>query len=42
MSTFIQLVGAAAITTGAALFSPITGLIVGGVFLILIGLAVSK
>jgi len=42
MSTIIQLTGAVAITTGAFLFSPIAGLIVGGVFLILIGLAVTK
>jgi hypothetical protein len=42
MSTFIQLAGAVAITAGAFLLSPIAGLIVGGAFLILIGLAVSK
>lgn len=42
MSTIIQLAGAVAITAGATLLSPIAGLIVGGVFLILIGLAVSK
>jgi hypothetical protein len=42
MSTIIQLAGAVAITAGAVLISPIAGLIVGGVFLILIGLAVTK
>jgi hypothetical protein len=42
MSTILQLAGAVAITAGATLFSPIVGLVVGGVFLILIGLAVSK
>ena len=42
MSTIIQLTGAVAITAGATLISPIAGLIVGGVFLILIGLAVTK
>lgn len=42
MSTIIQLTGAAAITAGATLITPVAGLIVGGVFLILIGLAVSK
>ena len=42
MSTIIQLAGAVAITAGAALITPIAGLIVGGVFLILIGLAVTK
>lgn len=42
MSTVLQVAGAAAITAGAVLFSPILGLIVGGIFLILIGLAVVK
>ncbi len=42
MSTILQLAGAVAITAGAALFSPILGLVVGGAFLILVGLAVSK
>ncbi len=42
MSTIIQLVGAVAITAGAAIIFPPAGLIVGGVFAILIGLAVTK
>ena len=42
MSTIIQLAGAISITAGAFIISPIAGLIVGGVFLILIGLAVTK
>lgn len=42
MSTILQVAGATAITAGALLLSPVVGLIVGGVFLILIGLAVTK
>lgn len=42
MSTVLQLAGVVAITTGTALLWPFAGLIVGGIFLVLIGLAVSK
>ena len=42
MSTVLQIAGATAITAGAFMVNPIAGLIVGGVFLILIGLAVTK
>ena len=42
MSTIIQLAGAVSITAGAFIVAPVAGLIVGGVFLILIGLAVSN
>lgn len=42
MSTVLQLVGAVAITAGATLIFPPAGLIVGGLFALLIGLAVSK
>jgi hypothetical protein len=42
MSTFLQVAGAVAITAGAVLLSPIIGLVVAGIFLVLIGLAVSK
>lgn len=42
MSTILQVAGAIAITTGAALIFPPLGFIVGGVLAILIGLAVSK
>jgi len=42
MSTVLQILGAVAITAGAALIFPPAGLIVGGGFAILIGLAVTK
>jgi hypothetical protein len=42
MSTFFQILGAVAITAGATLIFVPAGLIVGGGFLILIGLAVSN
>lgn len=42
MSTVLQLAGAVAITAGAAIIFPAAGLLVGGAFLILIGLAVTK
>lgn len=42
MSTVFQLVGAALIVAGVALFSIPAGLIVAGVFGLLIGLAVRK
>jgi len=40
MSTVLQVAGAAFITAGATLLSIPAGLIVGGVFAILIGLAI--
>jgi hypothetical protein len=42
MSTVLQILGAVAVTAGAALIFPPAGLIVGGMFAILIGLAVTK
>lgn len=42
MSTILQLAGALAITGGVSLLSIPAGLIVGGVFAILIGLAGSR
>jgi len=42
MSTIIQVAGMAAITAGAAMISIVAGLIVGGVFLILTGLAMGR
>lgn len=42
MSTVLQILGAVAVTAGAALIFPPAGFIVGGAFVILIGLAVSN
>jgi hypothetical protein len=42
MSTILQIVGAVAITAGAALISVPAGLIVGGVFAILVGIGLAK
>ena len=42
MSTVLQVAGVAAITLGAFLLAPVLGLVVGGAFLVLIGLAVTK
>lgn len=42
MSTTLQVAGMAAITAGAVMFSATAGLIVGGVFLILAGVALGK
>ena len=42
MSNIFQVIGAVAITAGAALFSLPVGLIVGGAFLVLIGLALGR
>lgn len=42
MAAVLQLCGSAAVTAGAALFSPAAGFITGGVFLILIGIAVER
>jgi hypothetical protein len=42
MSTFIQIAGAVAITTGVVIMHVPIGVIVGGGFLILIGLALGR
>jgi hypothetical protein len=42
MSNILQITGAVAITAGAVLISVPVGLIVGGVFLVLIGLALGR
>jgi hypothetical protein len=42
MSTTLQIAGAVAITAGSALISLPAGLIVGGVFAIMVGLAIGK
>ena len=42
MAAVLQLLGAVAITTGAAFLAPAAGFIVGGIFLMLIGIAVER
>jgi hypothetical protein len=42
MSNILQVSGAVAITVGAVLFSLPVGLMVGGVFMVLIGLALGR
>lgn len=42
ISSTLQIVGAAAITVGALLVSIPAGIIVGGVFVLMIGLAVGR
>jgi hypothetical protein len=42
MSTIIQVAGMAAITAGAAMISITAGLIVGGVFLVITGIAAGR
>jgi hypothetical protein len=42
MSNILQIAGAVAITAGAVLISLPVGLIVGGVFMVLIGLALGR
>ncbi len=42
MPAILQICGAVAVTAGATLFSVPAGFIVGGVFLLLIGLAVER
>jgi hypothetical protein len=42
MSNILQVSGAVAITAGAVLFSLPVGLMVGGVFMVLIGLALGR
>lgn len=42
MAGLLQVLGAALITTGAALMAPAAGFAVGGFFLVLIGIAVER
>lgn len=42
MSTVLQVIGAVTITVGATLISLPTGLIVGGIFAILIGISLGR
>ncbi len=42
LASLVQLAGAAAITTGAALVNPAAGWITGGVFALLAGLAAAR
>ena len=42
LASLVQLAGAAAITTGAALASPAAGWITGGVFALLAGIAAAS
>lgn len=42
MSTTLQIAGAVAITAGSVLISVPAGLIVGGIFLVLIGVAIGR
>jgi len=42
MAGLLQILGAAAITTGAALLTPAAGFAVGGLFLVLIGVAIER
>jgi hypothetical protein len=42
MSNILQLVGATAITAGVLMLSVPAGIIVGGVFLVLVGLSVVR
>jgi hypothetical protein len=42
MSTVLQVAGMAGITTGALLLSVPAGLVVGGLFLLLVGFALGK
>lgn len=42
MATALQIIGAATITAGATLIYPPAGFIVGGIFAILIGLALGR
>jgi len=42
MAGLLQILGAAAITTGAALLTPAAGFAVGGFFLVLIGVAIER
>lgn len=42
MSTVLQVAGMCAITVGALMFSIPVGLVVGGVFVLVVGLALGK
>lgn len=42
VASLVQLAGAAAITTGAAILNPAAGWITGGAFALLVGLAAAR
>jgi hypothetical protein len=42
MAAIVQLIGAVSVTAGAALIEPAAGFITGGVFLVLIGIAIER
>ena len=42
MAAIVQLLGVAGITAGAAMLSPAAGFVVGGFFLLLVGVAVER
>lgn len=42
MAAILQLLGVAAVTAGAAILSPAAGFVVGGFFLLLIGVAAER
>jgi hypothetical protein len=42
MGSVVQIIGLAAIVAGAAVLAPAAGLIVGGVVLLLVGVAIEK
>lgn len=42
MASVLQVIGLAAIVVGAALFSPVTGFIVGGLAVVAVGIVMEK
>lgn len=42
MAGLLQVLGLAVITTGAALLTPAAGFIVGGIFIVIVGVAVER